>query len=82
MISLLDLEGIPSGMGSGSCNGGRTELPDLGIDIGNDRNPFGKDTICAQIQADLVANGDDWNVVFGRRANAGSSKSILSHRFH
>ena len=33
MFSLLDLEGIPSGAGSGSCNAGRMELPVLGIDI-------------------------------------------------
>ena len=33
MFSLLDLEGIPSGAGSGSCNAGRMEFPVLGIDI-------------------------------------------------
>ena len=38
MLSLWDLEGIPRGMGSGSCNAGRTELPDLGADIGDIQN--------------------------------------------
>ena len=33
MLFLLDLERIPSGAGSGSCNAGRMELPVLGIDI-------------------------------------------------
>ena len=49
MLSLLEREGIPRGTGSGSCNAGRTELPDLGTDIedGHQRS-FAIDTICAQ----------------------------------
>lgn len=34
MLSLLDLEGMPRGIGSGSCSAGRTDFPDLGTDIG------------------------------------------------
>lgn len=63
MLSLLDLDGIPRGMGSGSCNTGRTELPDLGMDIGAIQESFAIHTISAQTQPNLVATGDDWNVV-------------------
>ena len=78
MLSLLDLEGIPRGTGSGSCNAGRTGLPDLGTDIVGVQNSLAIDAIGAQTQADLVATGDDWIVVFGGRTDAGSFKSTTA----
>lgn len=82
MLSLLDRGGIPRGTGSGSCNAGRTELPDLGTDIGGIQKSFAIDAIGAQTQADLVATGDDRNVVFGRRTDAGSFKSTTAQHTH
>ena len=82
MLSLLDLEGIPRATGSGSCNAGRTELPDLGTDIRGYQESFAIYTIGGQTLADLVATGDDWNVIFGRRADAGSSQSTIAQHMH
>ena len=61
MASLLDLEGIPSGIGSGSCNAGRTGLPDLGTDIENGQTTFAiRRYLCAQARgADLIATDND-----------------------
>lgn len=78
MLSLLDLEGIPRGTGSGSCNTERTGLPDLGTDIGDIPKSFAIYPICAQTQADLVETGDDLYVDFGRRTDAGSSKLMIA----
>ena len=73
MLSLLDLEGIPSGAGSGSCNAGRIELLDLGTDIvvvldDVQNGVCDIHCLCANVGADLVAIDDEWNVWFGRRA--------------
>ena len=75
MLSLWDLEGIPRGMGSGSCNAGRTELPDLGTDIVDIPKSFEIYTNCAQTKVDLVANGDDWNAVSAAEQTQGLYKS-------
>lgn len=82
MLSLLDLAGIPRGTGSGSCNAGRTELPDLGTDIGDIQKSFEIYTYCAQTKADLVATGDDWNAVSAAEQTQGlTSQGYFSTPF-
>lgn len=78
MLSLLDLEGIPRGTGSGSCNAGRTELLDPGVDIGDTQKSFAIYTSCAQTHADVVATGDDWNVISAAEQTQGLTSSKIS----